>query len=350
MKKSITTLVLGFALLNHAGAQTAENSWWKTWTSADKWGEVFEPAFTKWNVGVNLGTTGVGIDVATPLTEHVRARAGFSFMPKFDYNMHFGVEVRNKDGEVLESSRFQKMAELLEQLTGTEVDQSVSMVGQPHMWNAKLLFDVYPFPNRHWFVTAGFYAGQSMIARAENSIYDAPSLVAIAMYNKMYMKSLNGQPLISYNDQDIYNLELQNKLLEYGRMGVNVGTDKDGKPIIMEPDNNNMVVVDVKANAFKPYLGFGYEGSPFSDKSYKLGFDAGILFWGGKPSATTTATAAAPTVTRDEFWNDVYEYPTYNIDLTRDADEITGKPGDYIKLLKAFVVYPVLEFRISKEF
>ena len=67
-------------------------------------------------------------------------------------------------------------------------------------------------------------------------------------------------------------------------------------------------------------------------------------------ATTTTATAAEPTVTRDEFWNDVYEYPTYNIDLTRDADQVSGKPGDYIKLLKAFVVYPVLEFRISKEF
>ena len=118
MKKSIVTIVLGIAILTQAVAQTAETSWWQRWTSADKWEEVFEPAFSKWNVGVNIGTTGVGIDVATLLTEHVRARAGFSFMPKFDYNMHFGVEVRNKDGEVLEPTRFQRMAELLEQLTG----------------------------------------------------------------------------------------------------------------------------------------------------------------------------------------------------------------------------------------
>ena len=341
MKKPITTVILGLAILTAATAQSTDKS---------RETESSGAAFSKWNVGLTLGTTGVGIDVATPITEHVRARAGFSFMPKFDYNMNFGVEVRNKDGEVLQSSKFQKMAELLEQFTGTEVDESVSMVGQPHMWNAKFLIDVYPFSSKHWRFSAGFYVGQSLVARAENSIYDAPSLVAISMYNNMYMKSLNNEPLISYNGNDIYNLDLQRKLLEYGRIGVKVGTDNNGMPIIIEPDNHDMVVVDVKANAFKPYIGFGYSGSPFSDKSYQLGFDAGIMFWGGKPSVTTTATSATPTVTRDEFWNDIYEYPTYSIDLARDADEVVGKPGDYIKLLKAFVVYPVLEFRISKEF
>ncbi len=350
MKKIISTFVLGMALIATATAQNADKTWWQTWIGSEKWAEVFEPAFSHWNVGVNLGTTGIGVDVATPLTEHVRARAGFSFVPKFDYTMKFGVEVRNKDGVVLESSKFAKMAELLEQLTGTEVDQSVTMVGQPHMWNAKLLFDVYPFPNKHWHVTAGFYAGQSLIARAVNAIEDAPSLVAISMYNKMYMKSMNGEPLISYNGQDIYQLDLQNRLLEYGRMGVNLGTDKNGLPIIIEPDKRDMVVVNVKTNAFKPYLGFGYTGSPFRDESYQIGFDAGILFWGGKPSVLTTATMSTPTVSTDEWGNDIYSYDTYSIDLARDADKVEGKPGDYVKLLKAFVVYPVLEFRISKEF
>src|SRR5574344_1555604 len=62
--------------------------------------------------GVTLGTTGIGIDLASPLGEHAQIRAGFAFMPHFNHKMHFGIEGYNDSG-VLTETKFDRLAELM---------------------------------------------------------------------------------------------------------------------------------------------------------------------------------------------------------------------------------------------
>ena len=38
-------------------------------------------------VDVNVGTTGVGFEVSTPITQFIQARAGLSYMPGFSFNV-----------------------------------------------------------------------------------------------------------------------------------------------------------------------------------------------------------------------------------------------------------------------
>ena len=38
------------------------------------------------------------------------------------------------------------------------------------------------------------------------------------------------------------------------------------------------------ANAFKPYLGFGYSGAVDKQKRLNVGVEAGVLLWGGVPN------------------------------------------------------------------
>ena len=38
------------------------------------------------DVGVNAGTLGIGIDVAVPVGNYVRLRAGYNYMPRFTIN------------------------------------------------------------------------------------------------------------------------------------------------------------------------------------------------------------------------------------------------------------------------
>ena len=45
------------------------------------------------DLGVTLGTDGIGIDLSTPVVENwVNVRAGFTYMPRFNATMHFGFE------------------------------------------------------------------------------------------------------------------------------------------------------------------------------------------------------------------------------------------------------------------
>ena len=214
------------------------------------------------------------------------------------------------------------------------------LVGKPTMKNFKLLVDVFPFRNKHWHVTTGFYWGPSTVAKAENAAYDATSLVSVAIYNNLYNRvkeSWESQisddpnvipiPYISIGGNKIYADEsLYNKFMDYGRMGVHVGDYPDGTPYRMEPEANNMVSCKIKVNNFRPYLGFGYGGklSNRSDRNW-ISFDCGAMFWGGTPRI----------ITHD------------GVDLAKDVKNISGKVGDYVSLFKAVKVYPVLELRLT---
>ena len=135
------------------------------------------------------------------------------------------------------------------------------------------------------------------------------------------------EPYMSFGGNDYYaDEELYNKFTSYGRMGVHIANYKDGVPYRLEPDENNMVKVAVRTNRFRPYLGFGY-GGPLSkkDDTYSLSFDCGVMFWGGTPKIVT--------------------HDGTNLS---DLDNVRGKVGDYVRLIKAFPVYPVVSISLTR--
>ena len=291
----------------------------------------FEPAvkqnirpFSQLEIGVNASTLGIGFDFATPINDYLSLRGGYTFMPKFTLSMEFGVGIEEGtpavgEGEVVES-KFDKMASIVEGLTGSKVNDHVTMLAEPTMNNFKLLVDVHPFNNKHWRFTTGFYAGPSTIARVSNSAEDMPTLYAANMFNNMYDKAIIDEPVISWNGMDLYAGEA---LLEYGRLGFAVGNRADGTVYKMEPNEYCMVGVEAKTNAFKPYLGFGYSGG--NGKTH-LNLDCGLLLWGGAPDI----------ITHD------------GTNLTRDITNIEGQMGKYMDLARRFTMFPMLSIGISR--
>lgn len=345
--------------------------------------------FNHLDISITTGTTGIGFDLAMPIGNMVQVRAGATFMPHIEKTMSFGVEVGgNKEfdaylqkhpdytGSFSDWSKdsFNKLSELLNGFMGLEVDENIDMIGEPSLNQAKLLVDVFPFKNKHWHVTAGFYIGDHRIAKAYNSTYDAPSLVSVSTYNSMYYKALAEEPLISYGDISIFNEQINSKLLGYGLMNIRVGDFKHdvyasediyydhsevdpifGEPVIDEngreikkgslqyakgekiynagdpyrmiPDENCMVKANAYVNTFRPYLGFGYGG--YIDKKYKrtqLSFDAGMMFWGGVPKVITHE----------------------GVDLMNDLTNVRASVKKYLDIMKCFPVYPVIEIRLSQ--
>lgn len=292
-----------------------------------------EPEGTKLNVfnhldlSVVAGTEGIGLDVAAPLGNMFQVRAGYSFVPHIEPNMYFGIEGGKigDDGKWV-STKFEKMAAKLEELTGYSVDDQITMKGEPNFHNFKLLVDVFPFHNKHWHFTTGFYWGASTVAKAYNTTEDMPSLLAVGIYNNIYNKVLAGEPIIG---DDIYlSPDYEDKIKSYGRMGIHMG-DKvsDGTPYMMEPDANGMVKARIKVNSFRPYLGAGYGGALLKNNDkYSISCDLGVLFWGGKPQI----------ITHD------------GTDLARDVRNVGGKAGDYVDVIKKFTVYPIINVRLTR--
>lgn len=299
--------------------------------------------FTHLDVGATLGTTGLGIDVATNLGEYVQMRAGFSYMPRFEMTSSFRVQVGDsldnkydKQGNRVQT-KFDKLSGVLKSMVGYDIDDEIDMTCKPSYYNFKLLFDVFPFPDKRWHVTAGFFLGSSEVGRAYNKTEEMPSLLSVSMWNMLYHKAYYLEPLY---DNIYMPVALEDKLLQYGKMGFHAGDfvadvyDEDGKlihkkgdPYMMVPDETSgMVKAYIKANRFKPYVGFGYGGAISKDKLTQLSFDAGVMFWGGRPSM----------VTHD------------GTDLVRDVENVRGKVGRYVDTAKFFKVFPMIEVRISR--
>ena len=320
-------------------------------------------AFKHLDIGVTIGSTGLGIDIASPLSKYVQLRTGFEIMPRFEKSLHFDIQSFDENGNRT-GATIEQMSSRLEKFMGYKADNEVRMVGRPTMWNFKLLVDVFPFRNKNWHLTAGFHWGPSKIADAINGLEEAPSLVAVNIYNNIYDRVSQGLPI--YGDITLGGSDAE-AIIKNGRMGIRVGdytdryvtetypaTDENGDyiddghggyvlvtdyvldangnripmPYRMEPDANCIVSANVKVNSFKPYLGFGYNGRLFkNDHRYRIGFDAGLMFWGGTPSI----------ITHD------------GTNLSKDVTNIGGKVGNYVDLISGFKVYPVINLRITRK-
>ena len=332
--------------------------------------------FQHLDVSVTLGTTGIGIDVASPVTEWAQLRLGYEFMPRFTKRMSFEMTINgqparsyDEDGNRQET-RFDKLRDFMYSFTGFDIDDHVDMIGKPTLNNFKFLVDVFPFKeNKHWHFTAGFYWGSSKFAEAVNSTEAMVSLVSAGIYNKMYTSAINGDPLITFDPNQFPTLsgvgiemppQVRQKFIDYGDMGFAVGyfshdiTDADGnvlvskmmvdskgntvqRPYIVEPDEDGMVRATATSNSFKPYLGFGYGGNLLKKRDdWKFSFDCGAMFWGGTPNLVVYHGLKLP----DGTYRDV--------SLIDDVENIDGKVGSYVKLFKAFKVYPVLSLRVTK--
>lgn len=291
--------------------------------------------FSRLDLAMNVGTTGIGVEISSPVTQWAALRIGFDWMPRIHSKLHFEMQNYTEDGKFT-NSNFGKAQDLIKSLTGCEIDEKISMEVMPVNNSFRFLVDVYPFRNnRHWHFTAGFFIGKRQIGYARNTIDEMPSLVSIQMYNRLYEYVMNTDfmdtplPLPGFDniylDPDVAD-NLKAKMESYGRLGVHMGNFKDGTPYIIEPaEGTDMLEAKAYANSFRPYLGFGYGGVSSKDKRWNVSFDLGILFWGGSP--------------------DIITYKGVN--MTKDLENIPGKVGRYVDIVKSLKVFPVLNFRIA---
>lgn len=310
-------------------------------SAENKWGELKDWCKDKnvadqLNVGVSLSSMGIGLEAGTRVTRWVDVRAGVDWVPRFSLPMSFSLNTYSND---IPTGNLDKVASMLYDLTGISIDETVHMNGKGSMVNFKFMVDVFPIPNNHhWHITAGFYAGTSMIAKAINAYDEKPTLVGLNIYNRGYDYFTNPDldifsvPLGGGTYMDPAEVErIRERFLEYGKMGIHIGDFKsNGSTYFMQPSPDGTISAKAFVNHFKPYLGLGY--STHLDKAHRwfVGVELGCVFWGG-----------APKVLNHDYATDT------DIDFTTELTNIRGKVGKYMDVVKALPVYPLVAVRFS---
>ena len=349
--------------------------------------------FNHMDVGVNVGTMGIGIDVAMPVGDYVRIRAGYNYMPRFTINSDFNVETRsggignliNKVGRIddklaeygidLNSPGFEEYKEMFEKFRNVEAKDYVTAGMKPCMHQFKFMIDVLPFRNnKHWSFTAGFFAGPSTVADACSLDKETLILEGINAYNGVYAKYPNEG--INYTWLHTDGNAKDDPFYRYGVAGFNLGTFADGDKALMIPGKDNKARAEMQVSKIRPYIGFGYNTHLSKNKKWLLNVDAGVMFLCGEPKIyvdNVYKIDASPIRFDDSgkylggigfddddfYYGDIvgripgtYTYGPYgelrnHVDLVRDLKDIPGKAGNAVDFISKVKVYPNLSIGIS---
>ena len=284
-------------------------------SSADywHWGNTFKHL----DLALSLGTSGIGIEVASPICEFAQVRIGYDLMPHFRKKLTSGLMIGkekpykyDKDGYRVESN-YDKVREMMYQKTGYDMKDHIDMTGKLTMQNFKFLVDIFPLSgNKNLHVTLGVYWDFS------------GTLACVNAYNKLYAAA---------GDNDV--------IKTYGTAGYLMGqftkemklpdgtTVKSGDNYKMTGGSEGKVLISAETNSIKPYIGVGYEGILSKKRrDIKFAVTGGLMFWGGAPSL----------------------YTAEGVNLVKDVSGIEGKSGSYVKLMSKLKAYPTIGVRIIK--
>ena len=173
--------------------------------------------FNHMSVGLGLGTTGISVDVAAPICPYVAVRAGADILPdiKFRPALDLGFDQEIKD--------------FVYKWFNERLPDKIDFDGKLKYTAGHLLFDVYPFKNSSFHVTAGAYLGNKELVNMNTLGYEF-LLKTIYDYNHSEIREEWG----------------------LGKIGVKLGN------YFLEPDKEGMINATVEVNALRPYIGVGF--------------------------------------------------------------------------------------------
>jgi hypothetical protein len=236
--------------------------------------------------GIVLGTEGIGIEVAAPITYDFAVRMGYSLMPKFKYSKSLN----------------------LNENRGAFIKDKVDIGGKLNMGDFKLLVDWYPFRSSSFHATAGFFIGRSTVVEIDNK-----------------------EPFVKENYR--------------GNAGIELGVMDPSNPqsesrYTLMTDVNGDVHAELEVSSFKPYLGIGF-GRAVPKGRVGVQFDLGVQFW-GRPELNANMNY----VDRETGENVTRFEPIQRNRITNPDGDYKDL-RDAVRTIQKIRVYPVLNIRIN---
>lgn len=192
--------------------------------------------FNRVGINVSAGTEGIGVGVATPLTNFLEFEAGVNFMPGF--KLSGDLDVPSKTITVSEGGYSGQIQ---------TPDATVNAKGDFSRTTFNFKANVYPFgANTKFFLAAGFSFGGEKIAKITGHSDEIANFV---------------------NQHSQYKQQILDQI------GAQVGKYN------IKFDDNLDVTGDVRCNGFRPYLGLGF-GRLVPKNRVGFRFEAGCQFMG----------------------------------------------------------------------
>ena len=289
------------------------------------WGNTFKHL----DLALNVGTSGIGIEIASPVCEFAQIRIGYDLMPHFRKKLTSAIMVGNEKAYIhdqngfLVESNYTKLRDMLYEEAQYDLKDHIDMTGRLTMQNFKFLVDIFPLSgNKKLHVTLGVYLGASEFAKIESDDAFKCSLAAAYTYNKIYASGAASDVVKSFGTAGYYMGKF-NKDMKLAD-GTSV---KAGDPYKMTGGSDGRILIPVKVNSVKPYIGIGYENYISKKRrDIKFAVTGGLMFWGGAPSL----------------------YTADGVNLVKDVDGLEGKTGSYVSLMSKLKAYPNIGVRIIK--
>lgn len=176
--------------------------------------------FNSLSIGANIGTTGWGFDIATPIGQHFALRAGFSIMPNYSYSDEVDVSIDYTSDYIPDGN----------------IPAYIDVEGSMGRTSGEVLLNIYPFKRSSFFITGGAVFGGDKIIKVKGHSDELAD----------YMQYLtnNGN-----------NISLP---------GIEIGD------YIIPVDKNGNISGGIKVSSFRPYLGLGF--GRIVPKNKRLGF------------------------------------------------------------------------------
>jgi hypothetical protein len=212
--------------------------------------------FNSLSVGAGISTTGIDVELATPITPYFALRGGISAMPNISINTD--VDVEYSEG-------------------GYERTATIEMEGGIKRFSGDVLLNYYPFKKGGFFLTAGAYFGGS-------------SLVTIKGHSD----------------------DLQDIMKEAESAGVVIGD------YTIPVDKNGNVSGGLKVANFRPYVGLGF-GRVVPKKRINFMFEMGVQFHKTPEVYTDYGDLGLALEEADDAFSDIIEkitiYPVLKLRL-----------------------------------
>lgn len=241
MKKTVFTILAALALLM-PGTAAAQD------------------LFNHLAVNAHVATTGVGVELSTPITKFITMRAGVTCMPGFSFN----AEV---DGQYY--------------VNGESNDFTVNLDANLKRTQGSVIFNVYPLAKAKvcssFFLAAGLYFGGDKLVKINGHSDEIAEKI----------NQFNGNPYIELGD---YKLPV---------------------------DENGNVKGGLKVQKVRPYLGLGF-GRYVPNKRISVTGELGVQFHGHiKPYTSEGEIEAFDELTEKDDWKKVMDkltvYPMLKI-------------------------------------
>lgn len=258
--------------------------------------------FNHMSLGLNVGTTGVGLDLTMPLGKYVQVRAGATYMPAVGIksNLDYADILTDETGDI--NTRYQIIS------CAPKKQNDVCIKSTPNFLNGKIMFDFYPAPSFPLHITLGTYIGGKKIIQIDN-VGCEDRTKEIGVYS-------------SYKSTGYDNVR-----------GVKLGN------YTLIPDCKGKIDSWIETSMIRPYAGLGW-GKAYSEKGIDWMVEAGVIYW-NKPKVYSRTTDLSPLATGGYLNEDATTI------VERPAEELSGNQGAILKWFSKTSIYPVINFRVG---